>query len=695
MERIYPQDASRALATVQRRDETSKEYDLERQQSVAQVGDTVPLAFTRFENNIGGLWLMGHLIRLGIKSRDISLLYLLSQGELGAVAADAIYYGGGKWQDLSSVSCQAYQAIPPCVDIVPGNVTWTQTITSDGTSLPRDAGEATFGSKSAYTTRFDLKISGECFVRANSSFVDANANYPANFQYSATQWFSYPPGVTSAQRTISENTAYGVSQGVPWVQYAAGSSGSYAYYHYTFQTEQILSNKAEVVIYSEVRYRYRVIRESSGATVREGYVWVGNGETALTIDGLAPAKYKVIFDSLYQERGWNPLVMYQPQQYHDPSWSGAADPLLSYTQNAYRAWGHRASILALNGTGRRNIAPGVGTLTQSFRIDGITETLQIDAGVQPSNTDAGLFNDLTLLGLKGNIDIVRIPGGVEYFKQVTAYVREGVKVQRLLDGDRVGSSHSFADLALYLLRKGIREEQIDIAALRLAAAFMSRYGMRYDGVLSTSQNLREWLGAVCPYFLCHVRQANGKIGIVPTLPVDGSGALLTGAVTPVLSFTQDDVAGYRRTYVPSSDRKAFCAVMVFSEQNAVRPGGTVTVEVRYIGQAPAGPFEQHDLSDFCLQRSHAELAARYVLARRRHVTHSIQFQTADKGRQLLPGDLIRVTMATLGDDYLYQVDAVEEGPDGVVSITAMHFPVDAQGRSLITLDLTSTSLEAR
>jgi hypothetical protein len=535
-------------------------------------------------------------------------------------------------------------------------------------------------------------------VRANSSFVASNTSYPANFQYSASYWYTRPPDLTSAQRTISDQVKYGIDVGVPWVSMAAGSGGSgslFTYYHYTFQTEQVLSNKAEVTIYSEVRYRYRVIRESNGATVREGYIWLGNGSSALTIDGLAPAKYRVIFDSLYQERGWNPLVEYQPQQYHVPSWPHSADPLISYTRNAYQAWNHRKGILALNGQGHRNIAPGVGSLTQSFRIDEITETLQVDAGVQPDNTSAGLFNDLSLLGLRGNIDIIRIPGGVEYFKQVTAYVREGVRVQRLLDGDRVGSSHSFADLALYLLRKGIREEQIDIAALRLAAAFMSRYGMRYDGVLRTSQNLREWLGAVCPYFLCHVRQANGKIGIVPTLPVDGGGTLLTGAVTPVMSFTQDDVADYARSYVKSSDRKAFCAVMVFSEQNAVRPGGTVTVEVRYAGQAPAGPFEQHDLSDFCLQRSHAELAARYVLARRRHVTHSIQFQTADKGRQLLPGDLIRVTMATLGDDYLYQVDSVEEGPDGIVTVMATHFPVDGGWRSLITLDLTSGNLEAR
>jgi hypothetical protein len=133
--------------------------------------------------------------------------------------------------------------------------------------------------------------------------------------------------------------------------------------------------------------------------------------------------------------------------------------------------------------------------------------------------------------------------------------------------------------------------------------------------------------------------------------------------------------------------------MVYAEQNTTIPGGTLTVEVRYTGQAESGPFEQHDLSEFCLQRQHAELAARYVLARRRHVTHSVQFTTADKGRQLLPGEIIRVTMASLGDNWLYQVDMVEESPDGVVTVAATHFPVDSQGRPQITLDIISTAME--
>jgi hypothetical protein len=691
MERIYPQDASRALATVQRRDETSKEYDLERQQSVAQVGDTVPLAFTRFENGVGGLWLMGHLIRLGIKSRDISLLYLLSQGELGTVAEDAIYYGGGKWKDLSSISCQAYQAIPPCVDIVPGDVTWGQTIEYEGPGLTTKADEVTtITGKSIYCSGFSLKIIGECFVEGTRE-VTPNRGLPASEQY--TTYVGNYSSIT--QRDQYESN--GISQmllsvGVPFISGNFNSNGG----AYAWNTSAVVGRKEAATIYSSVTYTWQVRKLSDNQIVRSGTIRVGTETQDFSVSGLTPGKYALEFLNYGAQRSAVVFGSYAAYDYQNPAATGVQRGNQLGT-NSVTAWQYLNGLKPYQ-TGSyyaENISPSGGKLTEKFQVTEIVESVTINAGVQPDNTGAGLFADLTLLGLKGNVDIVRVPGGVEYFKQVTAYITEGIKVQRLLDGDRIGSSHSFADLALYLLRKGIREEQIDVAALRLTAAFASRYGMRFDGVLSTSQNLREWLGAVCPYFLCHVRQANGKIGIVPTLPVDGSGALLTGAVTPVMSFTQDDVAGYARSYVKSSDRKAFCAVMVFSEQNAVRPGGTVTVEVRYAGQAAAGPFEQHDLSDFCLQRSHAELAARYVLARRRHVTHSVQFQTADKGRQLLPGDLIRVTMATLGDDYLYQVDAVEEGSDGIVTVTAMHFPVDAQGRPLITLDLTSTSLEAR
>jgi Putative phage tail protein len=688
MDRIYPQDASRALSAVQRRDETSRGVELERRQDLATVGDTVPLVFTRWENNVGGLWLATYLIRLGIRGREISLLYLLSQGRLGAIAADAIYYGGQRWNTLSNVYCQGYEAIPPCVDIVPGGVAWEQTITSTGAGLPGAGGASSISGKSIYSTRFVLRITGECYVTASSSFVNSNGNYPANTAYQGTTWLSMPTYLTNEQREVSRATAACKQAGVPFNSMTTGNDGTRFNETYFYQSDLIFNRKIDVTIYTEVAYRYRAIRVSDGAVVREGSFWVGHGGTTLVVDGLPPAKYNIVIDGLYEERSAQVLTAFTP--------SGRSGyTVANYMYNSIAAWQHQNGIASLNGSGRRNIAPGLGRLTQRFEVAEVTETLRIDAGVQPDNTASGLFKDLSLLGLKGNVDIVRPPDGPEYFKQVTALIRDGIQVQRLLAADAIGSSNVFSDLVLHLMRKAVREEQIDIEALRRTAAFTAKYGLRFDGVLNTSQNLREWLGAVCPYFLCHVRQANGKMGVVPTLPVDASGALNTGAISPTATFTQADLSGYSRTYKPASDRKPFCTVMVYAEQNTTIPGGTVTVEVRYQGQAAAGPFEQHDLSEFCLQRSHAELAARYILAKRRHVTHGIQFTTAEKGRQLLPGDIIRVQMAALGDSHLYQIDQTEEGPDGMVQIAATHFPVDGQGRSSITLDLTTTPMEVR
>jgi len=302
------------------------------------------------------------------------------------------------------------------------------------------------------------------------------------------------------------------------------------------------------------------------------------------------------------------------------------------------------------------------------------EPLRVDAGTQPANSEGGLFKDLTLLGLNADVNVLRPPGGVEYFKQVAVFVGNGIKVPRLLAADAVDSSNNFADLVRYLLRKALREEQVDGAALLLAAKFTSVNGMRFDGVINTSSNLREWLQETAPFFLCYPRQRNGAFGVVPALPCDASGSILVTPPAPVQTFADAELFSYSRNYEKTSQRLPFCAVMVYQEQSIANPGTTLSVELRYAGEAQAGPFEQYDMSGFCCTRTHAELAGRYILARRRHITHSITFQCASKGRQLLPGDLIRLTLAATSDSYLYTVDSIEEAQEGLVSVAATLLP---------------------
>jgi hypothetical protein len=258
----------------------------------------------------------------------------------------------------------------------------------------------------------------------------------------------------------------------------------------------------------------------------------------------------------------------------------------------------------------------------------------------------------------------------------------------------------FPDLVRYLMELAgmLNTAQIDLDALRLSALFTAKYGLWFNGVLNVSVNFREWLGRISPYFLCYPRQIDGKYGVYPALPVGSDGTLDVGQTSPTMVFTVDDITAgsYRRTYTEAALRKPFCAVMVYRDQPENGIGTIKTTEVRYSGQALSGPFEQHDMSEFCVSRDHAVMAARYILAMRRWVTHTVSFDTGPQAAQLAPGviiaiDLMQTSSAGTGiaERILYQVDSLNEAPDGQITVTAVHFPLDSGGRSQIALDLTS------
>jgi predicted phage tail protein len=121
--------------------------------------------------------------------------------------------------------------------------------------------------------------------------------------------------------------------------------------------------------------------------------------------------------------------------------------------------------------------------------------------------------------------------------------------------------------------------------------------------------------------------------------------------------------------------------MVYKDQPQNTPGQTVTVEVRYRGTALQGPFEQHDLSEFCCHPNQAMMAARYLLARRRYTSHSVELTMGRRGAQLNPGDIVSVDLAVsttegdgITDMHYYTVESVTEGQGGQVQLQLIHFP---------------------
>jgi hypothetical protein len=293
---------------------------------------------------------------------------------------------------------------------------------------------------------------------------------------------------------------------------------------------------------------------------------------------------------------------------------------------------------------------------------------------------------------------VTIPNGFDLWnRQVHAYIRNGMYVTRLLDGV-FGPSNNFADLVNWALVNCARlpASQIDLTSLQAAARFLAANSFNCDIAITQSQNLGDLLAGMAPYFLLAETRSQGRRGLRPLLPVNGDGTIRTTAVSWVATFTEDHILpdGFEITFSPPADRRPFCVQTIWRQQLTDDVGIIRTSEVRYTGEAEAGPFEQHDLSAFCTRENHAVKVGAYIRARRQFITHSARAQcrSVDFPPNLAPGDIIRVTLqrtpsegAASAHDYLYQVDRISKSAAGDVSMDLMHFPIDSSGRSLVAL----------
>ena len=185
----------------------------------------------------------------------------------------------------------------------------------------------------------------------------------------------------------------------------------------------------------------------------------------------------------------------------------------------------------------------------------------------------------------------------------------------------------YGDLVYYLLQqtKVLKDDQIDRDSLILANRVADRYDMYFNGVLQTTNSLAEWMTRTAPYFLMTPRQVDGKYGLWPVCPLNGSNELDRGTTRPVLTVTRDDIVqgSYSRNYISPKERRPVCLVMVYRDQPSGSVGQTVTVEVRYPGTALSGPFESHDLTEFCCRAEQAVYAARTSCRKRRYTTHTV------------------------------------------------------------------------
>ena len=714
MKYAYPQDPTHAVSAIRRYDESSdsstSQSSLERQQDIAVVGETVPMIFChrfKWTNKLGtngGVWISPRLIQLGVETTNLSMMYLLSQGKvIGAKQANT-YWG---YQKLNSVDSDAtmrtaYEAVPSNLDLdydPGGSLSWTTTQTSGGPSLSGSSG-------SFSTTSNVIKL----VVTFNANIqVNGSAQIVGGFGGYVSLWYDRYSG--NQLRDVSYKVPGRIDSPVrfSWPNpYQPGNMETIAYWesclrdvwpNYTSKWNLMgelgnpeirgfeynkLHKSASWSQTSEVRYNWRVVNTATNQTVKSGSVWIRHGTSSLTIDGLPAGQYELVFDSLYKERGASV-----------PSYSLSSPANPEQFRNDYNS-ARRAGGGPSDGFRRYT---NIGSETQVITTS-VTSTIynQIDFPDLPGGDQqiVGGLSDLTMMGIAGDITKLRPQDGPDYFIQSHIFVEQGIEVERLTWGG-TGSSPFYGDLVNYLMdsTQVLKPDQIDRDSLILANRLNRRYHMYFNGVLQTTNSFAEWMTRTAPYFLLTPRQVDGKYGLWPVCPLNSANELSRDRTVPVLTVTRDDIVqgSYGRSYISVKDRRPVCLVMVYRDQPNDNVGQTVTVEVRYPGTALSGPFESHDLTEFCCRAEQAVYAARYILAKRRYTTHTVSFTMARRAAQLKPGDIIKVDLALettdgqgITDAIFYQIESLSEGQGGSVAIEATHFPTFGNDVSLVAYE---------
>lgn len=286
-------------------------------------------------------------------------------------------------------------------------------------------------------------------------------------------------------------------------------------------------------------------------------------------------------------------------------------------------------------------------------------------------------------------------------QQIHAFVRGGLKVTRLVD-NVYDSSSNVVDLYLHLLRVVARipDSLIDFDALTLAAKFQDSLGLRFDGILGKEQtnNLDNWAESVLkPFFLLQQTRIAGKEALIPLLPVNSDGTLNLAVITPVVTLTEQelDLDTWDLEFLSLADRRPICAQMQWRQQNDGILSVVRTTEVRFEApyNAPDGPFEQHDISEFGTSETHSVKVGAYIIAYRALSTHTLEVSArpGSYNTSISDGSIIRVTVPIEVDgqfstihSYCYRVVTVGYDLRGQTKLSLMHLPLDSQGRSAIS-----------
>jgi|TARA_R100000482_G_scaffold57182_1_gene20614 hypothetical protein len=607
--------------------------EIAKQQVMANAGDTVPIVFCKRVNGVGGTWVQPSLVKTATNDSVGTFVYAVGQGEISSSPEKYLAWAG------------------------------SESVTSKSSSITLNHRHKTAAAMAAAPNVSPLD-SGNVFSDINTFSVRQKLFSAGTFTDRMPAWdelYNFRNFITKGSGDTSNSIIRVATIDITVTDQATGDDVTSGF----FSAQGLAQNSTTYVDFNV-----------------EDFDEFGN-----TTAGSNPG-------TIYR----SPSSGYRtpdPDYFSD---FGATGPISILYENAQ----------IINQVNPNNPA-STGTLSGVLVEDHVSTFA--DPASPPASADYTDFADTTFLEVEGDLYEAPPFGSLPTeTKQLCIFYSEGVKVDLysagLSDGAYSrGPSNQFVDLALYMFTLIKRADgattsplaaPIDVSNLQDIASYCSFNNTFCNGVIDQAVNVIDFVNKLAPFFLLSFVSNNGRYSLQSLLPRDSQNKIDRSALTPAATFTESEIlpGSFSKQYEDADQRRAVNINLVWREADPKVIGIQRTSTVRYDTTDNDAPSVQYDMTDVCTSEEHATLYGKYELARRKLSTHTITFDVALTTTGLLPTQIIKVQRQrknNRGDDRTetewYQVTNVRHSTDGVSTISAIQFPVNASDASKIAIEV--------